>query len=113
MVLNVKFVDDKTLIHSYSGDPTPFLQNVLNIENAETIKDKMKINEAKCNIINFNFSSTNSPPQNLTLNNNEIISVDRIKLLGVTLTSDLRWKENTAEIIKKVNKRYYQLCRLK
>ena len=73
----------------------------------------MKINEAKCNIINFNFSSTNTPPQNLTLNNNEIISVDRIKLLGVTLTSDLRWKENTAEIIKKVNKRYYQLCRLK
>ena len=77
MVLNVKFVDDKTLIHSYSGDPTPFLQNVLNIENAETIKDKMKINESKCNIINFNFSSTNTP-QNLLLNNNEIVSVDRI-----------------------------------
>ena len=112
-VLNVKFVDDKTLIHSYSGDPKPFLQNVLNIENAETIKDKMKINEAKCNIINFNFSNTNTPPQNLTLNNNEIISVDRIKLLGVTLTSDLCWKENTAEIIKKVNKIYYQLCKLK
>ena len=113
MVLNVKFVDDKTLIHSYSGDPAPFLQNVLNIENAETVKDKMRINEAKCNIINFNFSSTNTPPEKLILNNNEIVSVDKIKLLGVTLTSDLRWKENTAEIIKKVNKRFYQLCKLK
>ena len=113
MVLNVKFVDDKTLIHSYSGDPTPFLQNALNIENAETTKDKMKINEAKCNIINFNFSGTNNPPKKLFLNNNEIVSVDRIKLLGVTLTNDLRWKENTAEIVKKVNKRFYQLCRLR
>ena len=47
MVLNVKFVDDKTLVHSYSGDPTPFLQNVLNIENNETIKDKTVINEKK------------------------------------------------------------------
>ena len=113
MVLNVKFVDDKTLIHSYSGDPTPFLQNVLNIENTETIKDKMKINSAKCNIINFNFSSKNSPPQELVLNNNKIISVDRIKLLGVILTKDLRWRENTAEIVKKVNKKFYQLCKLK
>ncbi len=112
-VLDLKFVDDKTLAYSYSGDVTPFLQNVLNIENSETIKDKMVINEAKCNIIHFNFSSKNSPPQKLTLNNNEIVSVDRIKLLGVTITNDLRWRENTAEIVKKVNRKFYQLCKLK
>ena len=113
MVLNVKFVDDKTLIHSYSGDPTPFLQNVLNIENAETIKDKMIINESKCNIINFNFSGKNSPPQSLQLNDNEISSVKKIKLLGVTITDDLRWRENTAAIHEKVNTKFWQLCRLR
>ena len=47
MVSNYKFVDDKTLVHSYSGDPTSFLQMVLNIETAETEKDKMVINETK------------------------------------------------------------------
>ena len=113
MVLDVKFVDDKTLIHSYSGDPTQFLQNALNIENSETIKDKMKINESKCNVINFNFSSKNNPPQNLELNNNQIASVDRIKLLGVIITNDLRWRENTVEIEKKVNKKFYQLSKLR
>lgn len=50
-VLNVKFVYDKTLAYSYWGDATPSLQNVLNIENFETMKDKMMINEAKCNIL--------------------------------------------------------------
>ena len=79
------------MIHSYSGDLTPLLENVLNIENAETIKDEIKINETKSNIINFNFSSTNTPLQNLTPNNSKIVSVGGIKLLGVTLTSDLRW----------------------
>ncbi len=113
MVLNVKFVDDKTLIHSYSGDPTTFLQNVLNMENTETTKDKMIINESKCNVINFNFSQNNSPPLNLELNNNKIASVDKIKLLGVIITNDLRWRENTAEIVKKVNMKYYQLVRLR
>ena len=40
MVHNFKFVGDKTLAYSYSGDPTPFLQIVRNIEILETIKDK-------------------------------------------------------------------------
>ena len=98
-VLNLKFVDNKTLVHSYSGDPSPFLQNVINIENTETIKDKMIINEEKCNIINFNFSCKNSPPQKLLLNNNDILSVDRIKLLGVIVSSDLRWRENILRLL--------------
>ena len=53
------------------------------------------------------------PPQKLLLNNNDILSVDRIKLLGVIISSDLHRRENTAEIVNKVNKRYYQLCKLK
>ena len=33
--------------------------------------------------------------------------------MGLVITNDLRWRENTAEIIKKVNKRFYQLCKLR
>ena len=69
-------MDDKTLAHSYSGDPSEFLQEVLNIEVSETEKDKMVINEAKCNIITFNFSRRNSGPQNLLLNGNLVKSVE-------------------------------------
>merc|ERR1712121_273755 len=49
MVSSYKFVDDKTLAYSYSGDPYEFLQEVLNIKVSETKKYKMVINEAKCN----------------------------------------------------------------
>ena len=91
MVHNFKFVDDKTLAYSYSGDPTHFLQNVLNNETLETNKDNMKINESKCHVITFNHSSNNIEPRKLTLNGNELTSVEKIKLLGVIITSDLRW----------------------
>ena len=107
LVSNYKFVDDKTLVHSYSGDCTSFLQNVLDIEATETKKDKMVLNEAKCNIITFNFSKKNIVPQNLQLNGNPLNPVSSIKLLGVTITADLRWKENTAQICKKVNKKFH------
>ena len=106
-------MDDKTLAHSYSGDPSEFLQEVLNIEVSETEKDKMVINEAKCNIITFNFSRRNCGPQNLLLNGNLVKSVERITLLGVIITADLRWKENTAEICRKVNTKIYILWKLK
>ena len=113
MVHNFKFVDDKTLAHSYSGDPTSFLQNVLNIETLETSKDKMTINESKCHVITFNHSSNNIAPQKLTLNGNELTSVDKIKLLGVYITNDLRWRENTTEVCKKVNRKFYMIWKLK
>ena len=72
-------MDDKTLVHSFSGDPTPFLEKVLNIEIAETKKDKMVINESKCNIITINFSKNNREPFGLLLNGNLLNSVDNIK----------------------------------
>ena len=62
-VSNYKFVDDKTLSHTYSENPSEFLQMVLNLEAAGTKKNKMVINEDKCNIITFNFSSNNTEPK--------------------------------------------------
>jgi len=113
MVSNYKFVDDKTLAHTYSEDPSEFLQMVLNLEAAGTASNKMVINEAKCNMITFNFSSRNTAPKNLQLNGNIIKSVNTLTLLGIIITDDLRWRENTANICQKVNKKFYFLWKLK
>ena len=66
-VSNYKFVDDKTLAYSYSGNPTKTIQEALNIELKHTKENKMIINESKCHVINFNFSKYNYPPHNLSL----------------------------------------------
>ena len=113
LVTNYKFVDDKTMVLSYTGNPTKTLQEALNIELKETEKDKMIINESKCHTITFNFSKNNIPPQNLKLNGNIIEPENKIKLLGVYLTSDLRWTENTSNICSKVNRKLYIINKLK
>ena len=112
-VSNYKFVDDKTLAHTYAGDPSEFLQSVLNLEAEGTTRNKMVINEAKCNMITFNFSSKNTAPNNLQLNGNIIKSVNSLTLLGIILTDDLSWRENTANICQKVNKKFFLLWKLK
>ena len=113
LVSNFKFVDDKTLALSYSGDPTEILQQALDIELVETYKDKMIINNSKCHSITFNFSKYNIVPLNLKLDDMLIQSVDKIKLLGVILTNDLKWAENTNNIVSRVNKRLYLISKLK
>ena len=113
LVSSYKFVDDKTLAYSYSGDPSEFLKNVLDIEIVKTLQDKMKINESKCNIINFNFSQNNKITQGLSLNGDLIRICDKITLLGVIISEDLRWSDNTKNICKKVNKKFFLLSKLK
>ena len=73
----------------------------------------MIINEMKCNIINFNYSEKNIVPQNLKLNGNEIESVKQIKLLGVIITDDLKWEENTSLNCSKASSKLYILSKLK
>ena len=99
--------------YSYSGNPSDVILEALRIEERETAKDKMKINASKCNLISFNFSKNNSPPQNLEFNGNLIQACNKIKLLGVFITDDLKWHENTKHICSKVNKKMFILCKLK
>ena len=106
-------MDDKTLALSYSGDPTETLQKALNIELKETKEDKMIINNSKCHVITFNFSKYNICPKNLRLSDQLIQPVDKIKLLGVILTNDLKWTENTNNICSRVNQRLYLISKLK
>ena len=113
LVKNYKYVDDKTITYTHSGDPSELLQKALDMEVEETEKDKMIINSKKCNSITFNFSKNNSAPKDLQLNNNALKQCDKIKLLGVILSKDLKWHENTRHICSKVNKKYYILSKLK
>ena len=53
----------------------------------------------------FNYSKNNQFTTRLSLNNANIEVVDKIKLLGTTITNDLKWDENTDIIIKKANQR--------
>ena len=113
LVSNYKFVDDKTITHSYSGDPTEVLQAALYVEAKETHNDRMLINSSKCHAITFNNSQKNIEPQNLVLDGNLIQSCKKIKLLGVIISYDLKWSDNTESICSKVNRKMYILGKLK
>ena len=86
-------------------------QKYLNVINDWTKKKKMKLNEKKTKNIIFNFSKKFQFSTNLSINDQKIEVVNETKLLGTYITNDLKWKKNTAELVKKANKRMFLLSR--
>ena len=65
----------------------------------------MVLNSTKTKVMTFNFTDNYQFTTKLTLNNSNLDIVEKTKLLGVVLTNDLKWNENTNEIVKKAYSR--------
>ncbi|MGG6497586.1 UNVERIFIED_CONTAM: DUF1891 domain-containing protein, partial [Bacteroidetes bacterium 56_B9] len=61
--------------------------------------------------VNFSLSSPSYPP--IVINNQTVSIVKRAKLLGVTISNDLKWNLHVNTICKKASKRLYALRLLK
>ena len=122
-----KFVDDLTFleiiyllnvglatynVRAHVPSDIPYHNQIIPSENLESQKhlekinvwtenQKMKLNEKKTKNIIFNFSKKYQFVTKLKLNESSINLVKETKLLGTTITDDLKWNMNTAILVKK------------
>ena len=73
----------------------------------------MKLNLSKTKVLSFNFNKKYSFHQTLTLEEKPLDVIEQIKLLGVVISSDGKWNENTRDIVRKGNAKLWFLRRLK
>ena len=73
----------------------------------------MQLNADKCKemVIDFKKISHNFSP--LEVDGNELPVTDCAKILGVMISSDLKWNNHIVDCIKKANKRLYFIVLLK
>ena len=62
---------------------------------------KMQINEKKTKNMIFNFTNKYNFATRLEVKNENSKIVEKMKLLGVIVTSDLKWEENTDSLVKR------------
>ena len=74
---------------------------------------QMVLNQSKTKAMIFNFTRKHQFHTRLTIKDEQIEIVDKIKLLGTIITNDLSWDQNCNEIISKVNKRMQLLQKCK
>ena len=68
-----------------------------------TKKQKMEINENKTNAMIINFTNLHQFTSRIELKGKPIEIVNKLKILGVTVTDTLDWSENTGILVRKVN----------
>ena len=73
----------------------------------------MKVNKKKTKIMLFNNAKKNDFTPVMKLDNELLEVSEEIKLLGVKITTDLKWNANTQYITSKAYKRLWLLRRLK
>ena len=111
--LTWKYVDDTTISHIIPrGSMGNVQQAVTNVEDWSRAQH-MQLNADKCKemVIDFKKNSHNFPP--LFVDGKELPVTDSAKILGVTISSDLKWNYHIADCIKKANKRLYFIVLLK
>ena len=89
------------------------VQKQLNCISEYAVENKMKINQTKTKVMLFNNSKQNDFLPELKLDGEQLELVEQMKLLGVIITSDLKWHENTNHIVKKASRKMWILRRLR
>ena len=78
-----------------------YLQNISDW----TDQKQMILNTKKTNYMVFNFSKTKQFNTRLHINDNPIDQISQTKLLGVTISDNLKWHANTKDLVQRCYKR--------
>ena len=73
----------------------------------------MQLKESKCKELRIGFSTTKINFDPIIINVREIEVVPQAKLLGLTISNDLKWNSHVKNICKKASTRLYFLRQLK
>lgn len=114
----IMFADDSVLIQSHTNPEvaTENLKNDLIVISTYFKKLKLLLNTKKTKIMNFSKfwrrnSNVNFPK--ISIDNCEIEEVDSFNYLGVTIDSEMNFKEHLQKCIKNYNSKLYMLNKIK
>ena len=108
----IKFVDDTTSF-DISNEMNNRLQDSANYINDWSRDNDMCLNRTKTKEMIICFKKDYVPPPNIIIDDEVIEQVNTFKLLGVIITSDLKWSSHVDYITKKVSQRIYNLIVLR
>ena len=108
-----KYVDDSSLSESVCRDGSSNLQKYVDEFNQKSTADGFQINESKCKEFCISFAPTTREFQPITINGKIVERVTSVKLLGLTISNNLKWNNHISHFCKKVAPRLYFLRQLK
>ena len=96
-----KYVDDTSLAETVRKGQPGGIQVAVDDLVRQAEMDKFQLNETKCKELQISFSKSVDPFDAVTINNKPIEVVTSMKLLGLTISNNLKWNAHIENIVKK------------
>ena len=93
-------------------DSNPMIRQLQHLTDF-TLKNQMKINTKKTVLMTFNRCRNYDFQPEVYLDNQLLDVVETVKLLGIMISSDMKWKKNTDYILKSTYSKLWMLRRIK
>ena len=108
------YIDDITMSETVEKNQPSKIQDAVDeLSNKSKAKQIPAYSEIKCKELRIGFSKSDQIFDPVKVNDTNLEVVDTVKLLGLNLSSDLRWKPTSQKLISKVASRLYFLRELK
>ena len=108
-----KYVDDLTLVESRTLSQPSKLQNTLSDFYQWSLRNNMTLNPSKCHCMFISFSKNIADQRPLFIGDECLNSVQKAKILGITVQSDLKWDSHISDLLCRANKKLFMLRILK
>jgi hypothetical protein len=111
-----KFVDDTTISEILKKGQRSVIQLGVNEVQNWTETNLAQLNDDKCKELRIDFSRISNTSNTLVpilVNGKELEIVNNAKILGLTISSDLKWRVHVETIVSKATKRLYLITQLK
>ena len=110
----MKYADD-TNVSEYITDQAEnsSLQEVTNYIVDWSERKKFQLNPSKCKefVVSFKRNEPNFSP--ISINESQIERADKLSILALTITKDLKWNDHVEKIVNKASQRIYLLKQLR
>jgi hypothetical protein len=109
----IKYVDDTTIVEIVHQNSPSMLQTALNAILSWSNTNQLYLNAAKTKELCIDLRRKPPPLDPLVINGTEVEVVSSAKLLGVTISSDLKWELHVSNVYAKASSRIHYLRQLK
>ena len=108
-----KYVDDTTASEVVAKGNRSCAQDIADKVAEWSMQNTIKLNSEKCKELRISFVKNEPQFAPIVVYGKELERVTSAKLPGLTISSNLTWKEHISDVIKKASKRQYLLVQLK
>ena len=98
-----KFVDDTTLSETICRHQISAIQDHVDDFTKKSHAYNFVLNEEKCKEMRISFRKTDPSFDPVVINDKSIELVESVKILGLNISNDLKWKIHISEIVRKVS----------